>query len=347
MKKVIALLIALVMMFTLVACGDSKAPAKEDEQEVYEIVFATQELETTIHSQIARDHWAKSIEEASNGRLKFVFYYSNSYCDVRDLLDNCESGAVDAFWAASSAFAGRYCALYGLTMPGVGLGTDADTAEAMWHWLQEEECASERGSAVLCACYPIETSILANKQINTPEDFKGLRLRAPNSSWQVVLEQLGAVPLNFNLPDAYDNISKNVSDGLIMDYNYLYFNRFYEIAPYFYDDNLSTNVGTIYVSQHLLDRLPDDLAQIILDNSGVEMCRKAGTIMEEQLKTLKEDWVAAGGTCYAPSAEVSAALEAAFELGVEKWIEECNAKGYNGEELYQRLLEVVGPFVKK
>jgi TRAP-type C4-dicarboxylate transport system substrate-binding protein len=362
-KSIVGVLVLSMLIALLTGCGgasssngsdtqaenasSSDTSSAPDDGEVYEVTFATQELETTFHSQIVQQLWANKIEEASNGRIKFVYYWSNSFCDVRDLLDNCESGALDAFWAASSAFAGRYVAYMGLTLPGLGFKTSPEVGEAMWNWLQEEECAQERGTAVLAACYPTGDTTINNsvREIQTAADFKGLRLRAPNSAWQAVLERLGAVPMSYNLPDAYDNISKNVSDGLLMDYQYLYFNRFYEIAPYTFAEPLSTNVGTIYVSQHFLDRLPEDLRQIVLDAGGVELCKAAGEFMEEKAEQLQLDWTEAGGTVYNVSEEVGAALDDAYEAGIEKWIAECDAKGYDGQELYNRLITMVTPYL--
>ena len=351
MKRVIIVILALSMLLAIMCgCGNSSAPASSgDSNKVYEAKFATQEIETTFNSRIAVELWAEKVEAATDGRVKFVYYWSNSLCDVRDLLDNAESGAVDAFWAATSAFVGRYVAYLGLTLPGLGLITSADGAEAMWNWLQQEECAKERGTAVLVACYPTGDMTINNSkgEIKTAADFNGLRLRALNSAWQAVYGELGIVPLSFNLPDTYENISKNVCDGLVLDFNYLFFNRIYEVSKYNFDASFSNNVGTIYLSPVFLDSLPDDLREIVLSCGGVELCREAGDYMASKLEGLKKGWVEEGGVLYPVSDEVNAALENAFKAGVANWIEECDGKGYNGQELYDRLISVTGPYFGK
>jgi TRAP-type C4-dicarboxylate transport system substrate-binding protein len=351
MKRFIAFVLALILLLALVGCGSSKAePTTGADEQVYECAFSSQEVETSVHSKIAIELWANKIEEATNGRVKFVYYWNSSLSGVNELLDNLESGAVDAAWAATSAYSGRYTATKGVTLPGLGLVASADGAEAIWNWLHEEKCTNERGSLVLAACYPAGDMYIVNnkKEINSADDFYGLRLRALNSAWQAVFEGMGVVPMSFAMNDSYENIEKNVCDGLVQDHIFYSWSRIYEVADYCLDKSLSVNIGFLYMSPKFLEKLPEDLREIVLSCGGLELSRAAGQVIAESQETLRQEFIDAGGDVYPATGEVSELLESSYPAGVANWIAECDAReGYDGQELYDRLIEVTGPYLGK
>jgi len=105
MKKTLAIILALLMLLTLFAgCGDktpasnpgTSAPADKpadtpadkpedkpedkpaDDGKVYELIFSMHDAETAITSEYIKA-WAKTVEEASNGRIKFILLLRR-YC---------------------------------------------------------------------------------------------------------------------------------------------------------------------------------------------------------------------------------------------------------------------------
>ncbi|MDR0852396.1 MAG: TRAP transporter substrate-binding protein DctP [Clostridiales Family XIII bacterium] len=361
MKKIIVAILTLSMILVLITgCGGGSsagnastggnASASGDDDTVYEVVFSSQEVDSSVHSRIAIELWANKIEEATNGRVKFVYYWGSSISGVPELLDNLESGAVDAAWAATSAYAGRYTATKGVTLPGLGLIAGADGAEAIWQWLQEEEPTNERGTLVLAACYPAGDMYITNnkKEIKVASDFYGLRLRPLNSAWQAVFEKLDVVPVSFGMNDTYENIEKNICDGLVQDFVYYSWSRIYEVSQYYLDKPMSINIGFLYLSPHFLNRLPDDLREIVLSCGGLELSRQAGAMILESQEAMQKDIVDNGGIIYPATAEISDLLENSFEAGRADWIKECDARdGYDGQELYDRLIKVTSPYFGK
>ena len=353
MKKIIAIILALLMLGTLVFGCSPKTPAAPSgdaaDDTVYEVTFSSQNAESSIHSQNAIELWGNKIEEATGGRVKFVYYWSSSISGIPELLDNLESGTVDAAWAATGSYAGRLTALIGASAPGRGIRSTAAGAEAVWNWLHEEECQKELGSLVLAAAYPNGDVVINNKvkEIQTAQDFQGLRLRATNSAWQAVFEELGIVPMSFGMNDTYENLEKSVCDGLVQDFDFLSWSRIYEVSPYSMDLPCSINVSMLLFSQHFIDRLPEDLREIVLGCGGLELSRACGESLAQNDISRKQVFIDNGGIVYTPSAEVVSALQGSFGMGVDNWMKECDAKGYDGQALNSRLLEVIGPFVGK
>jgi TRAP-type C4-dicarboxylate transport system substrate-binding protein len=114
-----------------------------------------------------------------------------------------------------------------VTLPGIGLRVDDNGAEAIWKWLHEEEPQKEIGALYLQAMYlPGDSTIYNSKrELKTVADFNGLRIRTLNPAWTMVLDNMKANPMTFNLPETYENIEKNVADGYVMDYSWSTTNR--------------------------------------------------------------------------------------------------------------------------
>jgi TRAP-type C4-dicarboxylate transport system substrate-binding protein len=98
MKKIIALVLVFSLVFALAACGgggDSEPVGGDgpaDEGKVYKmnVSFAAPEFSNPgITAAFER------IQEASNGRIEFTYYYSWSLSSVPTVIDDLNSGIVD------------------------------------------------------------------------------------------------------------------------------------------------------------------------------------------------------------------------------------------------------------
>ena len=353
----IATVLAFVIVLSLAAAcggGSSKGGSQSNTQSpqdsapvadntVYELVFSQQDPETSIHAKIIQELWGNKIEEASGGRIKIVYGWAGSFSGVPELLDNVENGVLDGCWAATSQFAGRYTAISGMTLPGIGLKVDDNGAEAIWKWLHEEEPQKEIGALYLQAMYlPGDSTIYNSKrELKTVADFSGLRIRTLNPAWTMVLDNLKANPMTFNLPETYENIEKNVADGYVMDYSWSTANRAYEVAPYALDAQLGLNIASIYLSQHFLDKLPDDLRQIFYDFDGLAFAKAANQEISKYQEEVKSAF-----TLTPISDEIANEIS---RLSIDArgiWKQQCTDKGYDAESLDARLAALLAQYAK-
>ncbi len=113
---------------------------------------------------------------------------------------------------------------------------------------------------------PAQTFIVGTreKQILTIDDFKGLKLRAPNPRAGDLFEALGAAPQFMKKTELYMALKTGVVDGFGSGYGSLHAEKFHEVMKYV------TWVGTpaatqedIVVSRNVWNKLPDDLKKIM------------------------------------------------------------------------------------
>jgi len=102
------------------------------------------------------------------------------------------------------------------------------------------------------------------KQVLTPDDLKGLKLRAPSPRYGDLFEALGAAPQFMKKTELYMALKTGVIDGFGSGYGSLHAEKFHEVMKYV------TWVGApaacqedIVVSRNVWNKLPDDLKQIM------------------------------------------------------------------------------------
>lgn len=99
-------------------------------------------------------------------------------------------------------------------------------------------------------------------EVRTPEDLKGVMLRAPNSEpMMAVCEAYGGTPVPIALTETYMAIQTGTVDGQENPISYVYDQKFYEVTKYIIETGHMINNGFIVVN--------DDVWQDIID-AGLE-----------------------------------------------------------------------------
>jgi len=110
--------------------------------------------------------------------------------------------------------------------------------------------------------------------INTPEDFKGFKIRVPVSPlWTSMFKAFGASPASINFSEVYAALQTKIVEGQENPLSLIEFNKFYEVQKYvsltnhMWDGFWSLANGRAWAS------LPKDLQEIIarnIDEAAIE-----------------------------------------------------------------------------
>lgn len=342
MKKIIALILALVMCLSLCACGggnDDKTPTSGDnapaaDDTVYELIVQNHDPATSICAQWLED-WGAKVEEASNGRIKFIYYHGGSLGSAGETVDMVLNGQADIGWTAASINVGRFPATDGITLPLLGYEDTVEASKAMWYMFENYDYISDEWSEfhVLSMAAACDVPIGTNKQINTVADFAGLRIRAGVPGVVYLLEELGAVPVSFAIPDTYENLEKNVADGCMNDWHNMDSLNLWDVVDYVLDSGTYYSNNALIMNKDSYNELPDDLKAILDEYSGEYAILMAGEYWERSVGEAQAAAAEAGTVVYTPSEEVAAAIEAAAAVARDKWADDMDANGLDGDQI--------------
>lgn len=168
------------------------------------------------------------------------------------------------------------------------------------------------------------------KNILSPADMEGQKMRTGGPIPQAIVEAWGGVPIRQPAPKSYEILSTGVADGITFPYESLVSFNITDIVKY------STYIpGGLYSSSHYLiinqdkwDALSDEDKAVIDKHSGEAFARRAGEAWDKINQEGYDAAVANGNTIMTAPPEMVAAVEALNSKYEADYI--ANAPGVDG-----------------
>ncbi len=177
------------------------------------------------------------IAELSEGRIETEYFAAGERVGAFDSFDEVASGNAQAYIAADYYWKGKHPAWAYFTAGPMGLTTTEWTSwinfmdgQTLW-----DEVADGFGLKCLpCGSTGCQMGGWFNKEIESADDLKGLKMRIPGLGGDV-MAKLGASPVSLPGGQIYENLVSGAIDATewVGPYND-YFMKFYEAAKYYY-----------------------------------------------------------------------------------------------------------------
>ena len=216
----------------------------------------------------APERLAQDVDVMSAGRLKIKVYAANELVPAFEVFDAVSEGSAEMGHGAAYYWRGKapIAAIFA-TVP-FGL-----TAQEMNAWLHHggglelwRELYGRFGVIPMAAGNSgVQMAGWFNKEINTPADLQGLKMRIPGLGGEV-FQRAGGVAVSLPGSEIFTSLQTGVIDATewVGPYNDLAFG-FQEIARYYYYPGWHEPGPTIeaIVNRDAFDALPDDLKKIL------------------------------------------------------------------------------------
>lgn len=239
MKKLLAMLLAVVMVLSLAACGApaekpeepktdapvadapvADAPAEEPKDEVGDpitLVFSIAAVPTDAHGA-AQKVFAEKLEEISGGNITVECYDSGTLYGQDTEHDALKNGDVDLIYSSASWLTDGSPWVSMFTAGYVFQSYEHMTAVLNGEIGQEmfQKIAEEQNILPLGAYYlgTRQISLSTDKHIKTPADLAGINLRMPNSdAWVFLGTAMGVNPTPIGFNDLYLALQTGTVEG--------------------------------------------------------------------------------------------------------------------------------------
>ena len=180
---------------------------------------------------------AARIEELSDGKIKVNYFAAGEKVGAFDSFDEVASGNSQAYIGADYYWKGKH--------PGFAYFTSVPFGMTNWEWnawikyaggqALWDKMSGEYGlKALPCGATGTQMGGWFNKEIESADDFKGLKMRMPGLGGDVIAK-MGASPVSLPGSQIYENLVSGSIDATewVGPYND-YFMKFYEAAKYYY-----------------------------------------------------------------------------------------------------------------
>jgi TRAP-type mannitol/chloroaromatic compound transport system substrate-binding protein len=186
---------------------------------------------------ISAQRLAARITELSEGRINTQYFAAGERVGAFDSFDEVASGNANAYIAADYYWKGKHPGWAFFTSVPFGMTTIEWNAWVKFKGGQQlwDELAGEFGlKCIPCGATGTQMGGWFNKEINSADDLKGLKMRIPGLGGDV-MAKLGASPVSLPGGQIYENLVSGAIDATewVGPYND-YFMKFYEAAKYYY-----------------------------------------------------------------------------------------------------------------
>ena len=181
--------------------------------------------------------FAQSVTDASDGRMQVTYYAAGERVGAFDSFDEVASGNAQMYHAADYYWKGKHPSWAYFTAVPFGLTYTEIDAWMKWMGGQElhDELAADFGLKCLpCGNTGVQWGGWFNKEINSADDLKGLKMRIPGLGGDV-MAKLGASPVSLPGGQIYENLVSGAIDATewVGPWNDEAM-KFYEATRYYY-----------------------------------------------------------------------------------------------------------------
>lgn len=184
---------------------------------------------------------AERITDLSGGKIVTQYYAAGERVGAFDVFDEVAAGNSEAYIAADYYWKGKHPGFayftsvpFGMTNPEWNAWIKFKGGQELW-----DELSGGFGiKAITCGGTGTQMGGWFNKEIESAEDFKGLKMRIPGLGGDV-MAKLGASPISLPGGQIYENLVSGAIDATewVGPYND-YFMKFYEAAKYYYSPGM-------------------------------------------------------------------------------------------------------------
>lgn len=276
MKKVAALVLTLVMVLTLAACGgNTTSPGTSGDSTdapdgstttdtVYNITIGHGAAEDTSQHQCALAI-KEYLEANSNGRFKVTIFPNNQLGANREMTEAVLNGELTLMLTTSGTQTSFVpdCAVLDIPYSWASTADMENTIEDEDFLAALDASNQAAGFKLMMLTHRGFRQLSANKAIHTPDDCKGLIVRTQENAFQMKTWELcgaNVTPLAFN--ELYTALQQGTVEAQENSLELFTSQAFYEQQDYFMKTNYLGDVGLWICNLDFYNNLPDDLREM-------------------------------------------------------------------------------------
>lgn len=311
MSKRMSLIIVITLLISILTTGclDStvETPAADDSEKVEQPVTEyTEDVEHAMRFQgafvpadfkenpagIAVSNFLENVEKLSNGKIEVDLFTSGELASSADeYIGGLQNGSFEMISYSPSMWGNYTRAFTPINIPYMFLNE-----EVVFEFLKgpmgermKAEALEDTGLRIV-AFTPIGFRHVTNskREIRSPEDMKGLKIRVMNDPLQIAtMEAFGATAINLPLADVYSSLQQGLIDAQENPFSNFYNYNIQEVQEYLSTTGHQFTTSCVAINNEYYESLPKDMQEVI-DEAGRICQEESGALSIERQKWYRE-----------------------------------------------------------
>jgi len=329
MKK----LIFLSLILTLIGCGDQADKSKKIKWDM-----PTPFGDAVFHT-VNINQFAKDVEIATKGVMTIRVHSGASLYKHPEIKRAVRSGQV-SIGETLISLAGNEDPLYQMDVLPL-LATSYEQAKVLWQVSRAEieNVLSEQGLKLLFAVPWPPQGFYVNKEINSVDDIKGLKIRAYNAMLSRLVELMGGTPTTVQTPEIPQAFSTGVIDSMMTSPSTGVSSQSWDYVTHYYDFQAWLPKNMVIVNKKVFDKLPIDIQTTLLNTAKI--AEERGWTMSKKETAEKTKILIDNGILVTPPSEIlKTGLTEIRKQMVKEWLENVGEKGEKILDAYYKTKAV-------
>ena len=293
------------------------------------------------------DVWADNVEEASGGRIEIERYASMALGGTPpELMDQAMDGVADIIWTVNGYTPGRFPRTEVFELP--FFVEDARAASsALWQMYDEHMRDDFAGVHMLGMWVHGPGMFHTNTPVQHPSDLQGMKIRGGSRGVNDLLALTGAEAVGLPVSGVPEALSRGVIDGTTIPWEVTTALRVSELVDNhteFEGPGLYVLTFSFAMNQDVYDSLPEDLQQVIDDNSGLEFSIFAGGVQSDADGPARQVAVDRGNNIVTVSEEDAQEWREVVEPLYANWVADMESQGIDGQALIDEARELMAEY---
>jgi TRAP-type C4-dicarboxylate transport system substrate-binding protein len=300
--------------------------------------------------RLALAPWAQQLEKDSGGKLKIQMFPSMQLGGKPpELLDQAKDGVVDLAWVVLGYTPGRFPKAEAFELP-FNTGPAQAGSLAFQEFVQTHAMDEFGGVKLLAVHVHGPGTIHSRTPVTKLEDIKAMRVRGGSRVINIMLEQVGAVPVGMPVPAVGEALSKGVIDAATLPWEVVPSIKAQQIVKnhtqFSGNRGLYTQTFALVMNQARYNKLPPELRRMIDARSGAALAGLCGRAMDEgDVGGVAAVQKAGNRIITLDGAETQRWQRAASGVRAA-WYNEVAPKGIDGEKLAAAATALVAKYSK-
>ena len=270
-KKLLALMMAAVMVFALAACGgssDSGEAADSNEfagGQTFAIKIGHSDTTSNL-IHVSLENFKAYVEEQSGGAVTVDIYAAEQLGSNAEMAEMIEMGSLDAMMMPQGQEATLAPKINTLGLP--FLFEDYESVyKVLDSEIGEELVADLADHNMIQLAYwenGLRQTTNSKRPLNGPDDFKGLKIRTPEDAMTIaIFEALGASPSPLAFSELYLALQQGTFDGQENPISNIHANNFQDVQKYLAMTNHKYECKNMIFSLTSWNKYPEDVQNLL------------------------------------------------------------------------------------
>jgi TRAP-type transport system periplasmic protein len=285
--------------------------------------------------------WAKSIKEASGGRVEITVFPAQQLGPAPDHYDMARDGIADITFINPGYQAGRFPVIAAGELPLLITNAKAGS-RAIDEWYRPY-AAKEMADVKFCMAHLHDPGTFhAKKEIRTPADVKGVNVRPAHATMGRFVALMGGASVQVPAPEAREAIARGAADAITFPWNSIYIFGIDKETKHHLDLPLYATTFVVVFNKAKYDGLAEADRKVIDSHCSSDWAEKFASGWADNEASGREKMAASSDhKLYKPTAEDAKAWRDAAAPLTAEWKKNVTAKGVDAEAAYGGLTDTL------